>query len=181
MDREKDVESASSRYTGVYDWIGVAIVSLAAVALIFSFAFRIFGVDGDSMNPTLHTGERLIVSRLPYVPQRGDIVIAALPGQAALVKRVIGLPGERVTIDDETGEVAVDDEVLDEPYIQGTTFSKGLSERIVPEGCVFVMGDNRENSTDSRSARIGFIPVEDLAGKVIYRFYPLNKMGRVTQ
>lgn len=175
--RENGVES-------VYEWVGAAIFSLTFVVLVFTFLFRIVGVVGSSMNPTLYNGERLIIQRLGYTHvQRGDIVIVNRYVEEPLVKRVIAVGGDRLQIDDETGEVRINGEVIDEPYIQGITHSLGFGplEQTVPEGCVFVMGDNRQRSKDSRYMdEVGFVDEEDLIGKAIFRFLPINKMGSVS-
>lgn len=168
-----------STVSGLYDWISAAIFSLMLVTLVFSFCFRIVEVDGDSMNPTLWNTERLITSRLAYAPQRGDIVIINRYTKEPLVKRIIAVGGDRLRID-EDGGVYVNGEKLNEPYIEGITYPLGFGteEQVVPEGCVFVMGDNRQNSTDSRYMdQVGFVKESDLIGKAVFRILPLNRFG----
>ncbi len=166
--------------SGLYDWVSAAIFALVLVTLVFSFFFRIVEVDGDSMNPTLWNTERLITSRLAYSPQRGDIVIINRYTKEPLVKRIIAVGGDRLRIDEEGGGVYVNGEKLEEDYIQGITYPLyfGTEEQTVPEGCVFVMGDNRQNSTDSRYMDVvGFVKESDLIGKAVFRFLPLSRFG----
>lgn len=166
-----------STVSGLYDWISAAIFALVLVTLVFSFCFRIVEVDGDSMNPTLWNTERLITSRLAYTPQRGDIVIINRYTKEPLVKRIIAVGGDRLRID-EDGGVYVNGEKLNEPYIAGITYPLGFGteERVIPEGCVFVMGDNREHSKDSRStAEVGFVKQSDIMGQAVLRIFPLTQ------
>lgn len=175
---EEADEKGKSTVAGLYEWIGAAIFSLAFVVLVFTFLFRIVGVVGNSMNPTLSWGDRLIITRLGYTPQQGDIVIVNRYTEEPLVKRVVAVGGQTLRIDDETGTVYVNGKALDEPYIQGHTYSLGFGaeEQTVPEGCVFVMGDNREHSKDSRYMdEVGFVSESDVIGKAVFRFLPLNK------
>ena len=175
---EEADEKGKSTVAGLYEWIGAAIFSLAFVVLVFTFLFRIVGVVGNSMNPTLSWWDRLIITRLGYTPQQGDIVIVNRYTEEPLVKRVVAVGGQTLRIDDETGTVYVNGKALDEPYIQGHTYSLGFGaeEQTVPEGCVFVMGDNREHSKDSRYMdEVGFVSESDVIGKAVFRFLPLNK------
>ena len=172
--------SRGGALAGLYDWISAAVFALVLVTLVFSFWFRIVEVDGNSMNPTLLDTERLITNRLCYTPERGDIVIVNLRTREPLVKRVIALGGDTLRIDDETNTVYINGEALDEPYIQGRTISLGFGteERVIPDGYVFVMGDNREDSTDSRFMnQVGYVKQSDLIGEAVYRFFPLSRAG----
>ncbi len=177
---ESSASSAEGVIAGLYDWISAAVFALVLVTLVFSFWFRIVEVDGDSMNPTLYDAERLITHRLGYTPEKGDIVIVNMHTKEPLVKRIIAVGGDMLRIDDETNTVYINGKALDESYIQGQTYSLGFGteERVIPDGYVFVMGDNRENSTDSRFMnQVGFVKQSDLIGKAVYRFFPLNKAG----
>ncbi|MDO4869497.1 MAG: signal peptidase I [Bacillota bacterium] len=140
-------------------------------------------VKGESMEDTLHDGNYLILNRMAYKmhsPERGDIVVfpSELDGGKLLIKRVIGVGGDVVETDGL--ETSVNDSKLDEPYIKSSTFGDGLMETwTVPEGKVFVMGDNRDNSADSRQANVGFIDEDDIIGKVAVRLFPFSEIGTV--
>ena len=164
---------------GLYEWVEAAVFSLTLVVLIFSFLFRIVGVDGNSMNPTLKNGERLIITNLMYTPKQGDIVIINRYTQEPLVKRVIAVAGDTLEINGETNQVIVNGKVLAESYTKGLTYPLYFqpTKQVVPDGCVFVMGDNREDSMDSRFPEVGFIHTEDIMGKAVYRFLPISRFG----
>ena len=155
----------------VYDWLGSLFLALVIVLLIMTFGFRIIDVDGKSMEPTLIDTDKVVITDLFYTPHNGDIVIIshAKEYQKPLVKRVIATPGQELRLDYANNAVYVDGEKLDEPYIQGMTVSGDVPEEelngIVPEGKVFVMGDNRGISLDSRYQQIGFIDTDLIIGK----------------
>lgn len=161
-------------------------VVFAVMLLIFTFIARPATVDGESMLPTLRNGERLVISNLFYKPAPGDIVV--LCGEADreegrnLIKRIIAVGGQTIDIDFETGEVTVDGEVLDEPYIlERTHLDEGTEFPLtVPEGEVFVMGDNRNASRDSRSLSVGTVKEEYIVGRVLFRFFPFDRFGTVS-
>lgn len=166
--------------SNLYEWVEAAVFSLLCVALIFTFVARIVGVEGSSMIPTLHNGERLIITRMAYTPRRGDIVIVNRYTDVPLVKRVIAIGGDTLEINDETHQVLVNGAPLDESYTAGLTWSLGFPSGVqtVPADCVFVMGDNRENSEDSRDmAVIGYVRKSAIMGKAVFRFYPLSRWG----
>ncbi len=158
----------------------------AVMLLIFTFIARPATVDGESMLPTLQNGERLVISNLFYEPKPGDIVV--LCGEADreegrnLIKRIIAVGGQTIDIDFETGDVTVDGEVLDEPYIlERTHLDEGTQFPLtVPEGEIFVMGDNRNGSRDSRSVTVGTVKQEYIVGRVLFRFFPFNRFGQVS-
>ena len=194
-DSKKEVSSAED----YLDWVETIIFAFFAVILIFTFILRVANVDGESMLPTLVDGDRLIVSHLFYEPAAGDIVIVNnINGHVynsdsqlvtvngidskskVIVKRVIAVGGQEVRINFDTGEVFVDGAVIDEPYINNLTkMDEGGHQYpvVVPEGYVFVMGDNRMNSTDSRDQRVGFVEEDDILGKVLVRIFPFDSIG----
>lgn len=163
----------------LYEWIEAAIYSLICVVLAFIFIFRIVGVDGPSMIPTLQDKERLILTTFLYTPKRGDIIVIDRYTQEPLVKRVIAVGGDKIAILPDTGEVVLNGVVLDEDYTQGKTVLRdfGTATRTVPEGYLVVMGDNREISKDSRSEEVGLVNEKDVVGKAIFRFSPLKRIG----
>lgn len=165
----------------IYDWIQCLIVALIVCVLMFVFLFRIVDVVGDSMNPTLENNDKMFVCDLFYKPKQGDIIIFRKEEykETALVKRVIATEGQTIEIDFDRGIVYVDGERLNEPYIAEPTRNqidfKGAM--IVPEGCVFVMGDNRNASADSRDSRIGMVDEREIIGKVLFTVFPLDHIG----
>lgn len=178
----------------VVDWLDVVVVAFAIVSIVFSFVFRVATIDGASMNNTLKDGQVVIISNLGYTPKCGDIVVisrnventaeAQNEANTPIIKRVIAVGRQTVNIDYTTGEVFVDGKLLDEPYISTPTTNKGSVEMpiYVPEGCVFVMGDNRLGSLDSRDKRIGENGIIDnryILGHAIFRFLPFSEMGRL--
>ena len=170
----------------LYDWMEVLIVSIAVVFSLFSFFFRIAVVDGDSMKNTLHNGEKLFLQELFYTPKQGDIIVCQdeyFGFEKPIVKRIIATEGQTVSINCETWEVTVDGVVLEEDYVNRKSapmlgWSYGESYT-VPEGHVFVMGDNRNESRDSRDGLVGAIDERYIIGKVVFRLLPLSKFGIV--
>lgn len=172
-DRKKNAE--------LFDWLQCIVSALVFCILFFTFVGRTVGVIGSSMVPTLQEGDRLIVSKLFYEPRYGDIVVLRKESFMAepIVKRVIATEGQTVDIDFTEGIVYVDGVALDEPYTNSlTTDPEDFTEPVtVPEGCVFVMGDNRNRSTDSRTESIGCVDERLILGKAYVRMLPLNKFG----
>ncbi len=167
----------------ILEWLEAIVVSLAVVMLLFTFVFRMVGVDGNSMVPTLHHNDRLVISNLFYQPKQGDIVIISQTEgyTKPLVKRVIATEGQEVDIDFREGVVYVDGKALDEPYVAGPTRAKFDVEfpQVVPEGKLFVLGDNRGNSTDSRSSKVGMVDEKVILGKAVLRVLPFEDFGIV--
>lgn len=134
-----------------YDVVEVLVASLACIVLLFTFLFRVVGVEGDSMMDTLYGGDRLILCPALSSPDRGDIVVINRYTDEPLVKRVIGVAGDTLEIDEELHRVRLNGELLDEPYVQYPTPAYDMTGEVaVPEGYVFVMGDHRNDSHDSR-------------------------------
>ena len=174
MEKQTAQQPKAAKGQGAFEWYEALISAALVLVLIFSFFFRIIQVDGESMVPTLQNGEKLIVWGAGYEPQRGDVVIvdSYMP---------YGKPLVTICIDYETGTVAVNGEVLQEDYIAEPTYLGYDVEfpYTVPEGTVFVMGDNRNNSLDSRSSYVGCIDERDILGKVLLCFLPVSDFGVV--
>jgi signal peptidase I len=156
--------------------VEVLLLTFLIFWLVNSLVGR-YRIDGNSMNPTLFNGEYLIINNFVYdldEPQRGDIIVFKHPrNELNLIKRVIGLPGDVVEING--GRVQVNGTTLDEPYIQD--FPDNDNSWVVPEDQYFVMGDNRDNSSDSRAW--GFLPKDHLLGKALFVYWPPDKWGKV--
>lgn len=158
------------------------IGALVSAILILTLVCRTGVVDGSSMVPTMHHGDRYLISDLFYTPEQGDIVVfrPEIEGQESLwIKRIIALEGQTVYINPDNYRVYVDGKLLDEPYlIGGGTIPHSTENPItVPEGCVYVLGDNRALSHDSRYKDLGCVEIDQLAGRVLLRFWPLDVFG----
>lgn len=165
---------------GTYEWIQSLVTALITCVFLFLFLFRVIDVKGTSMFPTLNDGDKMLVSGVMYKPKNGDIVVFkkdAYDPNKALVKRVIATEGQEVNIDFDTGEIWIDGELLEEDYIADLTLTKldfiGPAE--VPEGCVFVMGDNRNMSIDSRKAEISMVDERLILGRVYAVIFPIEE------
>ena len=157
----------------LYEWIRVLVPAVVTVVLVFTLGIRVVSVSGESMRETLQDGDRLLVLNSLWCGdyRRGDIVIVggALREKEMIVKRVIATEGQTVDIDFDQGVVYVDGAALDEPYIRETTHLQEGTEfpLTVPEDCVFVMGDNRNDSQDSRDAALGPVDVRKIVGRAV--------------
>ena len=168
----------------LYDWILCLLFALIVCVLLFAFVIHVIDVVGTSMVPTLHNGDRLLVSDLFYEPARGDIVVFqkdSYDSNKALVKRVIAVEGDVVNIDFDNGIVYVNGEAVEEDYLAVSTNTKldFIGPQTVPANCLFVMGDNRNASTDSRDKRIGMVDKRLVIGKALLVVYPFDNFGLV--
>ena len=179
----------------IWEWVYTLAIAIVIAMLIKGFIFDIVRVDGSSMFPTLVDNDRLIVTKLGYTPKQGDIIIldseyknreeyfdrlaeSKDKEEKYYVKRIIAMPGQ--TIDLVDGKVYVDGEMLDEPYYDGLTTSIDPTVEYpitVDDNCVFVMGDNRTRSKDSRSSELGQVPFNAILGKSQVRIWPLSDIG----
>lgn len=180
----KKLEADAGRFSNsLFDWCEAMIFSLTLVVVVFTFFFRLIAVDGTSMLPTLHHGDMMIVSGLGYTPAHGDIVVVNKETAAfgPVVKRVIGMSGDTIDINFATGDVIVNGQILDEPYINERTYTpEGMQFPLtVPEGQLFLLGDNRNGSSDSRDPRLGLVDVRYVIGKVRGIVFPFESMGGV--
>lgn len=161
-----------------YEWIDSVMGAIIIIFILFTFLFRAVGVDGKSMMPTLNNGDWLAISGINFEPRRGDIVVVTQPNDVhePLIKRIIALGGETIDINFVTHEIKINGETIDEPYIaQPTQRSFDVEFPLtIPEGFVFVMGDNRNNSTDSRASGVGLIDQRYILGKTRFRIFPFN-------
>ncbi|MFO7919012.1 MAG: signal peptidase I [Anaerolineae bacterium] len=153
--------------------------ALIIVLVVNVFLAQATRVEGQSMEPNLHDNQRLIIEKVTYrfrAPERGDIVVLRPPQKSSepLIKRVVGLPGERLEIHD--GRVYVDDELVDEPYLNQPTVGT-LDPILIPEEHVFVMGDNRRASNDSRA--FGVVAFDDIIGRAWLRYWPPTEIGPI--
>ena len=188
FDHNKEIEIEPKKLSQtVFEWLEIFIVSVAAVFILFSFVARIAVVEGDSMYPTLSNNDKLLVRQLFYEPKQGDIIVCQSVNYGLdkpLVKRIIATEGQKVRLDRENWKIYVDGFPLDESYIvvgQGAMVNWEYEgdEITVPEGHVFVMGDNRNNSLDSRFYDVGYIDERYIIGEVVFRFLPFDGFGSV--
>jgi len=160
----------------MYDWMQCIVSALLTCVLAFVFVGRVIGVIGSSMEPTLYWGDKLVISNLFYTPEQGDIVVLRKENFKSdpIVKRVIALGGQTVDIDFEKGIVYVDGVALEEDYTAEPTYRQidFHGPVTVPEGSVFVLGDNRNESSDSREASIGCVDVRYILGKAWFLILP---------
>lgn len=179
MRKKTREEKRADRARCCFEWAEAVLGSILIVVILFTFFFGVKRVDGDSMHPTLYGEDRILLTSLFYHPSPKDIVVVAHDAeyQEPLVKRVIATAGQTVNIT-RTGEVYVDDVLQEESYIDGAKTSRGEQTYplTVPEGCVFVMGDNRMNSLDSRFFEVDCIDERSIIGKVQCVIFPFDRI-----
>ena len=161
--------------SSLYEWIHSLVFAVAIVVMLLTFFIRLVDVSGTSMLETLQNKDKVIVTNFFYTPQQNDIVVISHGAEYTepIIKRVIATEGQTISIKDNV--VTVDGKVLDEPYIQGNTEQGIITKPLkVPSGKVFVMGDNRTVSLDSRSKEIGLIDTENVIGKAQAVVFPFN-------
>jgi signal peptidase I len=155
------------------------LIAIIAAFLIITFVFETVSVDGHSMDPTLNNKDRLIVEKVSYyfrAPKPGDIVVIKYPANPSekFIKRVIAVGGDKVRIDN--GKLYINDKLQNESYILEPMIGN-YNEVTVPENTIFVMGDNRNNSRDSRFTDVGFVSYKLVVGRAVFRLFPFTRMG----
>lgn len=191
------VDVRKKRLAAIYDYVEIVSVAIVAVLIIFSFIAQLSTVNGTSMAPTLAPGDRLVISNLFYKPKTGDIVVFQQGDgyfSEPLIKRVIATEGQTVKIDFDKWLVYVDGKPLNETYVLYEpgrsmdvedyyyTYRNYLDETMtmtVPKGYVFVLGDNRNGSSDSRFSGVGFVNENEIMGRVLVRVLPFQAFGKV--
>lgn len=170
----------------LYEWLEEIVIALTLVILVFTFLFRVVTVTGESMLPNFVEGQKLIVTNLGHSVEQGTVVVITNVLNEPIIKRVIATEGQTVDIDYETGTVYVDGEAVDEtqfglengittrPY---STLEAMVFPQTVPEGCVFVLGDNRGVSKDSRYTEVGMVDTRHILGEAVFTLYPFDRFG----
>ncbi len=180
-----------SKIKELLDWIKSFAVAFVFLIAMRTFIFSPILVDGASMMPTYEDGDKVIVNKISKHFERFDIIVFEAPIGEDYIKRVIGLPGDHVAYENDT--LYINDEALEEPYLdlykdqlldtgtltQDFTLQSLTGYSTIPEGYLFVLGDNRRKSVDSRYSSVGLVPIEKVLGKANIRFYPFNSFGIV--
>lgn len=187
-DFDEDYDSAAEARRNLIEWAIVLIAAVLLALLVRAFLIQAFWIPSASMESTLQKSDRVLVNKLSYQvggvdpESRGDVVvihrteaeIAAAPDEPKdIIKRIIAFPGETIEVKDNT--VLIDGQELFEPYLDEGTVTKDFEPQVVPEGHVFIMGDNRDNSSDSRA--IGPVEIDRVVGRAFVLFWPLNRIG----
>lgn len=162
-----------NKWKDILDWLRSILIAIVLALLIRLFLFEVFVVEGRSMYPTLLETERLMVNKLAYrfdQPSHGDIVVFEFEPGRDFIKRVIGIEGDKVAI--INGRLYVNNFLIDEPYLLDDMEIEDFGPVEVPPGYLFMLGDFRRNSMDSRDPRVGFISLEQLKGRAFFIFWP---------
>lgn len=179
---EKTLYSRAAEY--IYSVFSYLLLCMLVVFVAFTFFFRLVSVEGGSMLPNLSTGDKIIISNFLYSPDYGDIIAVNKENaeESSMIKRVIGLPGDTVSINFETHIITVNGKVIFEDYEVTEPISEAYDMNFpsdtvqVPEDSYFVLGDNRNNSVDSRHDSIGFIKADEINGRALFKIYPIGKI-----
>ncbi|CAG7623350.1 signal peptidase I [Paenibacillus allorhizosphaerae] len=190
MEQDQTVEKANPVKNEAWEWIKALLIAAALVFFIRWLIFAPFIVEGPSMEPNFYTGERLIVNKFIYRfgdPKHGEVVVFHATKDKDYIKRVIAVPGEKVRV--EGDKLFVNGQQVDETYLKpaldeaakrGIPYNnRDFSEQTVPEGSIFVMGDNRSNSSDSRDPSVGFVKYDKIVGRADLIFWPFDKISLV--
>lgn len=173
----------SKYYTNVLDIVKPISIALIAMILMIVTGFHVVTVKGASMDTTLESGEAIVVTNFLYTPQCGDIVVINQEStlNKNIIKRVIAVEGQTLKLDYDNDKIFVDGKELNEPYLKCTTFEGKRGDYevpyVIPSGKLFVLGDNRGISLDSRSSSVGLIDAEDILGKAHFAVFPFNRIG----
>ena len=186
MKKETVRKSAYNRVAEyIYSVFSYLLLCMTVIFIAFTFFLRLVTVSGASMNPTLRTGDGIIISNFMYTPDYGDIVAVnkESAGESSMIKRVVALPGDEVTINFEShiitvnGKVAFEDYEVMEPISEAFDMDYPVSTFTVPDDSIFVLGDNRNNSIDSRSESVGVIKLDEINGKALFRLFPIGQIN----
>ena len=185
--KENEPEEQATLGQSLYSWLQAVAPVIIGIVLVFTFVGRLTPVDGPSMEPTLWHGDMMVVRSLGYTPKQGDVVVltkAFRDVDGPIVKRVIAVGGQTVDIDYDAGTVAVDGQVLDEPYINEAMLCPTYENQThieVPEGSIFVMGDNRNHSSDSRDVTLGTVDERYVLGRAVCVLLPFQNFGMIPE
>lgn len=176
---KQSLQHSTSLTAEAYEWAESIVFSLAVVVLIFTFIFRPVGVVGESMMNTLQDGDKVIICNVNYTPKQGDIVVLSTKAvDTPIIKRVIAVGGQTVNIDYDNNKVLVDGKEFDAPIKEPMQQMGDVTLPVkVPDDCVFVMGDNRNNSFDSRYSDVGMIKTKYILGRAVFRILPFSSFG----
>lgn len=183
--KENEPEEQATLGQSLYSWLQAVVPVIIGIVLVFTFVGRLTPVDGPSMEPTLWHGDMMVVRSLGYTPKQGDVVVLTKPFEnitGPIVKRVIAVGGQTVEIDYAANTIYVDGEEIPQDYILEPMEQKSwqtISTITVPEGEVFVMGDNRNVSNDSRNPDLGTVDTRYILGKAELVLFPFGDLGLI--